>query len=67
MALPAMCDSVLTLRCHYCTVAAVDFKPMRAYKDGRFVCDKCGHTIRPGEPAYICSCRDCRKWKRQAS
>lgn len=66
MAQPAMRDSVLRVRCPYCTVG-IDFQPLRAYKDGRFVCDKCGHTVRPGESAYVCTCRDCRKWKRQAS
>jgi hypothetical protein len=66
MADPAMKDSILLLRCPYCTVGP-DFTPLKAYTDGRFVCDKCGHTVRPGEPNYRCTCRDCRRWKREAS
>jgi hypothetical protein len=42
----AMSDSILVLRCPYCTTGD-DFKQLRAYKDGRFVCDECSHTVRP--------------------
>jgi len=59
-----MSDSILILRCPYCTTTGTDFKLLRAYKDGRFVCDDCGHTVRPGEPTYRCICRNCLKWKR---
>jgi hypothetical protein len=60
----AMSDSILILRCPYCT-AGTDFVPLRAYKDGRFVCDECAHTVRPGESGYRCICRNCIKWKRE--
>lgn len=59
----AMSDSILILRCPYCTTGD-DFRELRAYKDGRFVCDACGHTVRPGEPTYRCICRNCLTWKR---
>ena len=32
---------------------------MIAYKDGRFVCRDCAHTVRPGVPEYRCTCRSC--------
>ncbi len=32
---------------------------MLSYKDGRFVCRDCAHTVRPGFPEYMCSCRQC--------
>jgi hypothetical protein len=51
-------DTILTIRCHYC-MAGIDFRPMIAYKDGRFVCRDCAHTVRPGVPEYKCTCRPC--------
>lgn len=53
-------DSPLTIRCPYC-MAGIEFKPMIAYKDGRFVCRDCAHSLRPGVPEYRCSCRPCLK------
>jgi hypothetical protein len=40
-------DTTLTIRCPYC-MAGIEFRPMIAYKDGRFVCRDCAHTMRPG-------------------
>jgi hypothetical protein len=60
----AVSDSILILRCPYCTTGD-DSKELRAYKDGRFVCDACGHTVRPGEPTYRCTCRNCLRWKHE--
>jgi len=40
-------------------MAGIDFGPMIAYKDGRFVCRDCAHTIRPGVPECRCTCRRC--------
>jgi hypothetical protein len=57
-----MSDSILILRCPYCSTGD-DFKELRAYKDGRFVCDDCAHTVWPGVPSYRCTCRNCLKWK----
>lgn len=51
-------DTMLTIRCPYC-IAGIDFRPMIAHKDGRFVCRDCAHTVRPGVPYYRCTCRPC--------
>jgi hypothetical protein len=51
-------DTELVIRCAYCTAAA-DHRQMIAYKDGRFVCRDCAHTVCPGVPEYMCSCRNC--------
>jgi hypothetical protein len=40
----------------YC-MAGLDFRPMIAHKDGRFVCRDCAHTVRPGVPDYSGSVR----------
>jgi hypothetical protein len=57
-------DSVLVLRCRYCIVGT-DFRALTAHKDGRFVCRDCGHTLRPGDPEYICVCRECIRTARE--
>jgi len=51
-------DATLTIRCPYCLVG-IEFRPMIAYKDGRFICRDCGHTVCPGFPEYMCACRSC--------
>ena len=51
-------DTILTIRCPYCKVGT-EFSPMIAYKDGRFVCRDCAHTVIPGVPDYVCTCRPC--------
>jgi len=51
-------DTTLVIRCPYCAVG-IEFRPMIAYKDGRFVCRDCAHTVRPGVPEYRCTCRAC--------
>ena len=56
-------DTILTLRCPYC-MAGIDFRPMIAYKDGRFVCRDCAHTVRPGITEYKCTCRRCLRSSR---
>jgi len=48
----------LVIRCPYCLVG-IEFRPMIAYKDGRFVCRDCAHAVRPGVPEYRCACRPC--------
>jgi len=53
-----MMDTAITVRCLYC-FAGVDFKPMAVGRDGRFVCDTCGHTARPGIADYHCHCMLC--------
>lgn len=60
----AITDKVLAFRCPYCAVGA-DFAAMTGYKDGRFVCRNCAHTLRPGNPAYLCACPQCLKRSRQ--
>jgi hypothetical protein len=51
-------DAILIIRCPHC-MAGIEFRPMIAYKDGRFVCRDCAHTVRPGMPEYRCTCRPC--------
>jgi hypothetical protein len=51
-------DTVLVIRCPHCIIG-IEFRPMISYRDGRFVCCDCAHTIRPGVPAYECTCRKC--------
>lgn len=51
-------DTILTIRCPYC-MAGIDFRPMIAHKDGRFICRDCAHTVRPGNMEYKCTCRRC--------
>jgi hypothetical protein len=62
--MPVLTDTTLTIRCPYC-IAGMDFTTMIAYKDGRFVCRDCAHTVRPGVPDYICSCRTCLRLSRR--
>jgi hypothetical protein len=35
--------------------------PMVAHLDGRYICNQCGHTTRPGDPIYECHCSGCVK------
>ena len=51
-------DTILTIRCPHC-MAGIDFRSMIAYKDGRFICRDCAHTVRPGITEYKCTCRPC--------
>jgi hypothetical protein len=51
-------DTTLVIRCLYCLVG-IECRPMFAYKDGRFVCRDCAHTVRPGVADYRCACRTC--------
>ncbi len=55
---PLQTDTILIIRCPHCMVG-IDFRPLIAYKDGRFVCRDCAHTVRPGVPEYRCTCRKC--------
>ena len=61
--MPTLTDTTLTIRCPHCTVG-IEFRPMIAHKDGRFVCRDCAHTVRPGVPEYRCSCRHCLRLAR---
>jgi len=56
--MPTPTDTIFIIRCPYC-MAGIDFRSMIAYKDGRFVCRDCAHTVRPGVPEYKCTCRQC--------
>jgi hypothetical protein len=38
-------DIALAIRCGYC-FAQDEFLPLLAHKDGRFICYRCGHTVR---------------------
>jgi recombinational DNA repair protein (RecF pathway) len=57
-------DTTLTIRCPYCVVGT-EFRPMISYKDGRFVCRECAHTVRPGVPEYKCRCSPCLRMERK--
>lgn len=56
--MPTPTDTILNIYCPNCFVG-IEFRPMIAYKDGRFVCRDCAHTVRPGVPQYRCTCRPC--------
>ena len=56
--LSAQTDTAMVVRCLHC-VADGEFIPMLAYKDGRFVCAWCAHTVRVDNPEYRCTCRRC--------
>ena len=60
--MPTLTDTILVIRCPYCLVG-IECKPMIAYKDGRFVCRDCAHTVRPGVEDYRCTCRTCMGWR----
>jgi len=49
-----------TVRCPYC-VLDYEFRPMVAHVDGRYICNRCGHTARPGDAIYECRCPKCLK------
>jgi hypothetical protein len=51
-------DSVLTICCAWCWTG-LEFLPMLAYKEGRYVCFKCAHTVYPGVLGHQCQCRRC--------
>jgi ribosomal protein S27AE len=46
------------VQCPYC-VLGLEFRPMVAHVDGRYICDKCGHTAYPGNTIYRCRCPKC--------
>jgi hypothetical protein len=58
-------DTILIIRCAYC-MAGIQHRPMIGYKDGRFVCCECAHTVRPGVAEYECTCRFCLRMARKA-
>jgi DNA-directed RNA polymerase subunit RPC12/RpoP len=51
-----------TVQCPYC-VLGNEFRPMVAHVDGRYICNRCGHTTRPGDATYECHCPRCVKLK----
>jgi hypothetical protein len=61
---PTVTDSILIIRCPHC-MAGIDFRSMIAYKDGRFVCRDCAHTVRAGVADYRCTCRPCLRLSRK--
>ena len=56
-------DTTLVIRCPHCLLGT-EFRPMIAYKDGRFVCRDCAHTVCPGVPEYRCICFPCLRIQR---
>ena len=61
-AMSTLTDTTLVIRCPYLLVG-IECRPLIAYKDGRFVCRDCAHTVRPGVPGYRCTCRTCLAWR----
>ena len=57
-AMATLTDTTLVILCPHCWLG-MEYRPLTAYKDGRFVCRDCAHTVRPGVPEYRCSCRPC--------
>ena len=54
------------VRCPFC-VLGLEFRPMVAHIDGRYICSKCGHTTHPAESEYQCQCPNCRKLVRASA
>lgn len=50
-----------TVRCPYC-VLGIEFRPMIGHVDGRFICDKCGHTTVPMMPATSATASNAYRW-----
>lgn len=48
------------VRCPFC-VLGLEFRPMVVHVDGRYICNKCGHTTHPDDYEYQCQCPNCRK------
>jgi hypothetical protein len=53
------------IRCPYC-VLGDNFKAMLPRSEGWFLCQKCGHTVKPGDLQFKCSCRKCTAMRRAA-
>jgi ribosomal protein S27AE len=49
--------TLAVVRCPYCVVGD-EFNPMVAHLDGRLICAKCGHVVKPHR-AFQCSCSQC--------
>jgi ribosomal protein S27AE len=47
-----------TICCPYC-VLGLEFRPMIAHVDGRYICGKCGHTASREDALYRCRCPKC--------
>ena len=50
--------TMTVVRCPYC-VSDDEFRQMIARSDGRFVCNKCGHSAIPDDKDFKCSCWKC--------
>jgi len=54
--------TLTVIRCPYC-VLGIQFRPMQAHLDGRFICETCGHLAVPMDSNFNCSCRKCVELK----
>ncbi|MGA7047750.1 MAG: hypothetical protein WBY98_15930, partial [Candidatus Sulfotelmatobacter sp.] len=45
-------------RCPYCVVGD-NLYPMKVLRNGRLICEKCGHIVFPGDGAFRCPCPRC--------
>ena len=52
--------TMTVVRCPHC-VSDSGFRPMIARWDGRFVCNRCGHSAIPGGEDFKCSCWKCSR------
>jgi DNA-directed RNA polymerase subunit RPC12/RpoP len=53
------------VRCPYC-ILGLEFRPMVAHVDGRYICNKCGHTTHPRDAKYECHCTKCTNLRSRA-
>jgi DNA-directed RNA polymerase subunit RPC12/RpoP len=53
------------VRCPYC-VLGYEFRSMLPKPEGFFICLKCGHTVKPGDPDFRCFCQKCGELRRAA-
>jgi len=50
------------VRCPYC-VSGLEFHPMVAHVDGRYICCKCGHTARPAMQVMSATVLNAYRWQ----
>src|SRR5215831_15258895 len=55
----SIASEVEEIRCPYCVLGVIEFRPMIAISDEVFICKHCGHSARPFDEAYECHCMKC--------
>ena len=51
-------SALINARCPYCVVG-LEFNPMQRLDGGGFICQHCGHTAKPCQQQFRCSCPHC--------